>query len=93
VAYGLVGLGEWGEAGEPKDRLAFPFKIWTKESRYQVTLVDAEESPWGHVTYLGQILNRHEGLKHEWVKDVFHVTDHIVAVDEIVIDYFTDNSE
>jgi hypothetical protein len=89
VAHGLIGLGQWGEDADPKDRLAFPFKVWTNESHYQVGLVDAEESPWSHVTFLGQILNRNEGLKHEWINDVFHITDHIVADDKIVNDYFT----
>jgi hypothetical protein len=93
VAYGLIGLGEWGEDAEPKDRLAFPFKIWTNESHYQVGLADAEESPWSHVTFLGQILNRDQGLKHKWIKDVFHITDHIVAEDKIVINYFNESGE
>ena len=93
VAYGLIGLGEWGDEAEPKDRLAFPFRIWTNETNYQVGLVDADESPLSHVTYLGQILNRDEGLKHEWIKDVFHITDHIVTDDKIVIDYFTKSGE
>jgi len=88
VAHGLIGLGEWGEDAEPKGRLAFPFKIWTNEANYQVGLVDAEESPWSHVTFLGQILNRNEALKHEWIKEVFHITDHIVAEDKVVIDFF-----
>jgi hypothetical protein len=93
VAYGIIGLGEWGEGSEPKDRVAFTFKIWTNESHYQVGLVDAEESPWSYVTFLGQILNRDEGLKHKWIKDVFHITDHIVAEDKIVVDYFTKSVE
>jgi hypothetical protein len=36
VAYGLVGLGEWGDGSQPNNRIAFPFKIWTNESHYQV---------------------------------------------------------
>ena len=93
IAHGLIGLGEWGDGAEPSDRLAFPFKIWTNETQYQVGLVDAEESPWSHVTFLGQILNRNEGLKHEWIKDVFHITDHIVAEDKVVMDFFTKSGE
>jgi hypothetical protein len=53
-----------------------------------VGLVDAKESPWSHATFLGQILDREEALKHSWVKEVFHITDHIVAEDKMVIDYF-----
>jgi hypothetical protein len=88
VVYGLIGLGDWGDGTEPKDRLAFPFRIWTKDTNYQVGLVDAKESPWSHATFLGRILDREEALKHSWVKEVFHITDHIVAEDKMVIDYF-----
>jgi hypothetical protein len=88
--YGLIGLGEWGEDANQGERLAFPFKIWATESHYHVGLTEVEESPWSQVTYLGKILNRDESLKHKWIKDVFHITDHIVAEDKIVKDHFSD---
>lgn len=89
VAYGVVGLGEWGEGTGPKDRLAFPFKIWTNGIHYQVGLIDADESGWRHAALLGKMLNRNEALQHGWVNEVFHITDHIVAEDKVVIDFFT----
>ncbi len=89
VAHGIIGLGEWEDGTGPGDRLAFPFKIWTKGIHYQVGVVDAEESGWRHTTILGRILNRNEALQHSWIKEVFHITDHIVAEDKIVVDYFT----
>jgi hypothetical protein len=89
VLYGLVSLGEWGEGAEPTDRLAFPFKVWTSDSHFQVGLVDKDESLWQDTTYLGRILDRKEALEHPWLKDVFHVTDHIVTEDEPVIEYFS----
>jgi len=89
VVHGLIGLGKWGDDAEPKDRLAFPFRIGTNETNYQVGLLDAKDSDWSHVTFLGQILDREEALKHEWVKEVFHITDHIVMEDKIVIDYLS----
>ncbi len=88
VAHGLIGLGAWGEDDGPNDRLAFPFKIWTTGIHYQVGLVDAEDSPWNHVTFLGQILNRDQGLQHEWIQEVFEITDCIVAKDEVLKDFF-----
>jgi hypothetical protein len=88
VVYGLSGLGEWGEGGEPADRLAFPFRIWSSGEYYQVGLVDQEQSPWSDVTYLGRILDREEALTHPWVKDVFHITDHMVVDDKSIIEYF-----
>ena len=89
VLYGLIGLGEWGEGAEPSDRLAFPFRIWTNESHFQVGLVDKSESPWEDATYLGRILDREEALQHPWLRDVFHITDHIVVEDEPVVEYFS----
>lgn len=89
VVYGLLSLGEWGEGSEPQNRKAFPFKIWTNETHFQVGLTEGDESPWNDVEYLGEILNRQEALKHPWIKDVFHITDHMVADDKQIVDYFT----
>ena len=85
---GLIGLGKWGEGGEPEDRLAFSFQIWTDENNFKVGLVDAKDSPWSHVTFLGRILDRAEALKHEWIKEVFHITDHMVTDDPEITKYF-----
>jgi len=90
VVYGLISLGEWGEGTEPIDRIAFPFRIWTNDTDYQIGLVDCKDSPWHDVEYLGRILDRQEALKHNWLKDVFHITDHIVRDDKVIIDYFID---
>ena len=88
VVYGLIGLGKWGEDGAQSDRIAFPFKIWTKQDNYQVGLVDKEESPWKDVEYLGKILDREDALNHPWIKDVFHITDHMVRDDKVIAEYF-----
>ena len=92
VVYGLISLGEWGEGGEPINRKAFPFKIWTTQTHYQVGLTDKEESPWNGVEYLGEILNRSEALKHPWIKDVFHITDHMVIDDEQIVHFFNNGA-
>ena len=86
---GLISLGEWGndDVG-PEARLAFPFQIWMDEENYKVGLVDAEDSPWSHVTFMGRILDREEALKHGWINDVFHITDHMVTEDKEIMDYF-----
>lgn len=93
VVNGIIGLGEWGENGQPEDRLAFPFLIWIDETDYNVGLVNADESPWSHVTNLGRILDRDEALKHPWIKDVFHITDHMVEDDKLIADYFLENNK
>jgi len=92
IATGIISIGDWGTDNEPKNRVAFPFKIWTKEQNYQVGLIDKVDSPWQH-KLLGTILDRNTALKHPWIKDVFHITDHIVSEDKIVIQYFTEEKD
>jgi hypothetical protein len=85
---GIIGLGAWGEGGSAEQRLAFPFQIRTDKDNFQVGLIDAQTSPWSDVTLLGRILDREEALKHEWIADVFHITDHMVTDDREITDYF-----
>ncbi|WP_041741048.1 hypothetical protein [Collimonas fungivorans] len=87
---GIISLGEWGsdEVGA-EARLAFPFQIWMNGDNFQVGLVDARDSPWSHVTFLGRILDRTEALAHEWINDVFHITDHMVEDDKEIVEYFS----
>jgi hypothetical protein len=86
---GIIGLGEWGddEIG-PEARIAFPFQIWVKDDNFEVGLVDASDSPWCDVTFLGRVLDRHEALTHPWIKEVFHITDHMLTDDQAIVDYF-----
>ena len=65
VVEAVVSIGEWGEGSGPWDRVAFPLRVRSAESEYQVTLVDAAESPWNGVALLGRMLNRAEALQHE----------------------------
>ena len=85
---GLIGLGEWGEGREPEHRLAFPFQIWADENNFEVGLIDAKDSPWSHVSFLGRIFDRAEALKDDWIKEVFHITDHLVTDDAEITKYF-----
>lgn len=84
----LIGLGEWGEGGTPADRVAFPVRIRATDEAFQVMLVDAADSPWHDVTFLGRILDRAEALKHPLKDEAFHITDHIVMDDPDVRAYF-----
>jgi hypothetical protein len=85
VVWGLIGLGEWGEGSEPKDRFAFPFRLWTDANNNLVSLTDKAESPWKEVDFLGSILDREAALTHPMIQDVFHITDHIVTDDQVVV--------
>jgi hypothetical protein len=87
VVEAVVSLGEWGEGSGPWDRLAFPFRLRATESEYQVTVVDPGESPWQGVTLLGRMLDRAEALQHEQLKEVFHISDHMVRDDQLLRDY------
>jgi len=69
-------------------RLAFPFQILLNGDNFQVGLVNATDSPWSHVTFLGRILDRSEALAHPWIKEVFHVTDHMIWDDTQIVAYF-----
>jgi hypothetical protein len=82
-----ISLGEWGEGATSDGRIAFAVRIRSAEAEYQIMVVDAAESPWNDVAYLGRMLDRKEALAHPWITEVFHITDHIVTEDQDVRDY------
>jgi len=88
IAHSLIGLGEWGEEGTPEMRTAFAVDIWDNDDNWVVTVIDKDDSPWSHVDFLGNIINREEALNHKWISDVFHITDHIVTEDRPVMEFF-----
>ena len=90
---GLISLGEWGDGASPDDRLAFPFRLWASTDAYNVGLMDASESPWADVTYLGRLLNRAEALSHPWCPEVFHITDHITREDKEAVAFLSSVSQ
>ena len=81
VVEAVVSIGEWGEGSGPWDRVAFPFRLRATEAEYQVTVVDAAESPWEGTELLGRMLDRAEALRHERLEEVFHISDHMVRDD------------
>lgn len=82
VVDAVMSVGAWGEGTGPWDRVAFPLRLRAAETQYQVTVVDAAESPWQGVELLGRLLDRAEALAHERLAEVFHITDHIVLDDQ-----------
>ena len=86
---GIIALGNWSEAGSREDRVSFPLQIWEDESNLNVSLVNADESPWSHVAVLGRILDREQALRHEWLQEVFHVTEHMTSEDPEIRKYFS----
>ena len=78
-----LSLGDWAK-DEPDDRVAFALRIRSTDSEYQVSVDDAKFSAWHDVDILGRMLDRKEALAHSWIKEVFHITDHIVTEDPVV---------
>jgi len=76
-----VGLGEWSEDSGPDGRQSFALDLRVTESRYEVMVTDAADSPWANASVLGPMLNRAEALAHPRIQEVFHVTDHMVLED------------
>src|SRR5512143_2168351 len=73
----LLGLGEWGEGSTRDQRLAFGLRIWLEGKQFQVGVVDAGDLGWPEPSLLGRRLSRAEALGHPWIKEVFHLSDHI----------------
>ena len=87
VVEAVVSIGEWGEGSGPWNRVAFPLRLRAAEAEYQVTVVEAAESPWEGIELLGRMLGRVEALKHERLREVFHISDHMVRDDAPLRDY------
>ena len=78
----VISLGEWGEDSDPNQRRAFALDLRVTDERYEVMVRDASDCPWQKATVLGRILDREEALRDPYLKEVFHVTDHVVMEDE-----------
>jgi hypothetical protein len=90
-AYGVlatISLGGWYEDHVPDDRVAFTVQIRSAPTQYEVGVLNAEMSLWQNSKILGRLLDRAEALTHPWLKDVFHITDHLVAEDPEIKAYF-----
>jgi hypothetical protein len=85
-----VGIGEWGDGTTAADRVGFTMVLRNAASSYEVMLVDPEQSSWNHVTMAGTLLAREPALKHPRVKEVFHITDHLVIEDPRIRAYLNE---
>lgn len=81
----IVSIGSWGDwdGGEsPPDRAAFAMEIRSGADGYEVVVASAVNSPWADSRILGAMLDRAQALAHPWIKEVFHITDHMVLEDQ-----------
>ncbi|MFC4701535.1 hypothetical protein ACFO4O_15345 [Glaciecola siphonariae] len=83
----LVGVGEWETEEELTMKYAFPLVLWQTEDNWNVQAVNASESPW-NTEVIGKMLDRTTALENRFIKDVFHITDHIVLEDKEILGYF-----
>jgi hypothetical protein len=89
---GIVSIGDWGEDDIPPNRVAFAFHMWLEDRNYNVGITNAAESPWAKVEIIGRKLNRDEALAHEWLSEVFHLTDHMTTEDQEIRTFFGDET-
>jgi hypothetical protein len=78
----VISLGEWGEDSDPNQRRAFALDLRVTDERYEVMVTDASNCPWHKATVLGRILDHEEALRDPCIKEVFHITDHVLMEDE-----------
>jgi len=83
-----IGLGDWGEHADPRSRIAFALELRHVGDRFEIMVVDRERCPWKDTVVLGVMLDREDALKHPRIREVFHITDHIVAEDPAIRNYF-----
>jgi len=83
----VISLGEWGEDSDPDQRRAFALNLKVTAERYEVTVTDSSDCPWQKATVLGRVLDREEALRDPYIKEVFHITDHVVMEDEALKKY------
>jgi hypothetical protein len=82
-----VGMGEWGEDSTPAGRRSFALRLRDGGANFEVSVMDAEDSPWRNARTIGKMLDREEALADTGLADVFHITDHIATDDPDVREY------
>lgn len=85
----LIGLGTWGgdDTDPERDRVAFACRLWLADGGWNVSVVDADDTPWP-TTVLGRRLKASEALAHPWLSEVFALTDQMVLCDEPLKTHF-----
>jgi len=77
-----LSVGNWWEDDALEERFAFCLVLWSNDDEFGVTVQDWESHMWPGADLLGQRLNRDQALAHPFIKEAFHITDHIFAEDK-----------
>lgn len=87
IALATVSLGEWGENATPAQRVAFALQLRSAPEQFEVEVLNSAQSPWCEAKTIGRTLDRAETLKHPFLAEVFHITDHMVIEDHLLKNY------
>jgi hypothetical protein len=82
-----ISLGKWDDNTPSETRTAFSLLIRPQKDKYDIEIIDREESPWKNSRIIGKTLTRKDALKHPLIKEVFNIVDHIIQDDYELIDY------
>jgi hypothetical protein len=61
--------------------------VWPTETKLQMLVTDAKESPWGNESYLGRMMDREESLNSPLTETFFHLADHVVVENPAIAAY------
>ena len=82
-----IGVRE-GYKGFP-ETCAVTMQVWATESDFEMSLVDAKDSPWQDESYLGRMMNREEALSSSLIGTFFDTADHVVTDTPQVTEYLS----
>ena len=85
---GIITVGDWESEDVFSNRLSFPFALTLGEDIYQVAIMNRDDCPWKDSDVVGRVLDRDEALSHLRIKEIFHITDHIVVEDTEIVNFF-----
>jgi hypothetical protein len=83
----VVGLGPWGAGCQASGRIAFALDLRVFGDQFEVMVTDAAQANWSDAAILGTMLDRQAALAHPWIREAFHLVDHLVVEDSPVRDY------
>ena len=76
-----IGTLEWDESNEDWREVSVTLAVWPTESEFQMSLLDASESPYRDNELIGRVLDRDEALASPLRDHFFHLADEIVVHD------------
>ncbi len=88
VVAATISLGDFSEGSTPADRVAFALQFRADgDAAYQLTLLDASQSPWKDLALIGRTLGRDEAADHPRMQEAWQLADHVLTHDLVVKRY------